>query len=126
MNNWQTFTGKERLTDEYEVKTFDNKAVSIGRAMTSVIFDKSDNEIAFSSILSFRAKKDWNRYSKLQKYYDEIEKYDFDTLDNFEFAIYDTYKNQEDKKKVKKLFGRLKKYIGKAQQQILIESKTFL
>jgi hypothetical protein len=126
MNNWQTFTGKERLTYQYEVKTFDNKVVSIGRAMTSAIFDKSDNEIDFSSILSFRAKKDWNRYNRLQKHYNELEKYDFDTLDNFEFAIYDTYKDQEDKKKVEKLFKKLKKHIETAQQQILTESKAFL
>jgi hypothetical protein len=126
MNNWQPFTGKERLTDQYEVKTFDNKVVSIGRAMTSAIFDKSDNEIDFSSILSFRAKKQWQQYNKLQKHYDELEKYDFDTLDNFEFAIYDTYKDQEDKKKVEKLFKKLRKHIETAQQQILTESKTFL
>lgn len=73
-----------------------------------------------------RAKKDMQRYRRLQKHYELLEKYDFETLDNFEFAIYDTYEEQEDRDKITKLFKKLTKHIEKAQKQILTESKTYL
>lgn len=72
------------------------------------------------------SKKDWGRYKKLQKYHQELEKYNFDALDNFEFAIYDTYTEQEDKDKISKVFEDLKNHLEIVQQQILLESKSYL
>lgn len=71
-------------------------------------------------------KKDMYRFNRLQKHYETLIEYDFEKLDDFEFAIYDTYELQEDRDKVTKLFEKLKKHIEKAQTQIVTESKTYL
>ena len=129
MNTWKTFNFKENfrhLDNTIEVKLYNNKVVSIWNIVGVTPLDKKGEEINTDDIGWFRAKKDLNRFNKLQKHYETLEKYDFDTLDNFEFAIYDTYIEQEDKIKIEKLFKKLTKHIEKVKEQILIESKTFL
>jgi len=109
-----------------ESKLNNGKVISVWQIVGGNVLDSRGEEINTDAILFFRAKKDMQRYKRLQKHYELLEKYDFDTLDNFEFAIYDTYKEQEDKDKITKLFKKLKKHIEKVQEQILIESKTYL
>lgn len=129
MNTWKTFNFKENfrnLDNTIEVKLYNNKVVSIWNVVGGTPLDKKGEEINTDDIGWFRAKKDLNRFNKLQKHHETLEKYDFDTLDDFEFAIYDTYTEQEDKDKITKLFKKLKMHIKIAQQQILIDSKLFL
>lgn len=129
MNTWKTFNFKENfrhLDNTIEVKLHNNKVVSIWNIVGGTPLDKKGEEINTDNIGWFRAKKDLNRFNKLQKHYETLEKYDFDTLDNFEFAIYDTYIEQEDKIKIEKLFKKLTKHIEKVKEQILTESKTYL
>ena len=128
MNNWREFNKQDyrKLNNKTEVKLFNGKVISISNVVGGNVLDSRNEEINTDDILFFRPKKDYNRYKKLQKHHELLEKYDFDTLDNFEFAIYDTYTQQEDRDKITKLFKKLKKHIEKAQEQILTESKTFL
>lgn len=129
MENWKEFTFKQNykeLNNTMEVKLNNGKVISIWNVVGGNVLDKNGEEIDLSSVLFFRAKKDINRYKKLQKHHELLEKYDFDTLDNFEFAIYDTYTEQEDRDKIAKLFKKLNRHIKKAQEQILTESKTYL
>lgn len=129
MNTWKTFNFKENfrhLDNTIEVKLHNNKVVSIWNIVGGTPLDKKGEQIDIKDIGWFRAKKDLSRFNKLQKHYETLEKYDFDTLDNFEFAIYDTYIEQEDKIKIEKLFKKLTKHIEKVKEQILIESKLFL
>ena len=70
--------------------------------------------------------KNITRYNSLQKYYELLQKYDFDTLDSFEYAIYDVYSDEESKKEVEQLFEKLKNHIEIAQTIILKESKEYL
>lgn len=126
---WEQFNFKENykeLNNNTEVKLNNGRVVCIWNIVGGNVLDKNGNEIDLSSVLFFRAKKDLTRYKKLQKHYELLEKYDFETLDNFEFAIYDTYTNHEDKNKIAKLFKKLNRYIEKAQEQILEESKKYL
>ena len=125
MNTWKTYN-KERLDNTIEVKLYNNKIVSIWIIVGGTPLDKKGEEINTEDIGWFRAKKDLNRYKTLQKHHETLEQYDFDTLDDFEFAIYDTYGNDDSKDKITKLFKKLKNYIEKAQEQILTESKKFL
>ena len=128
-NNWKEFNFKQNyreLNNTMEVKLNNNKVISIWNIVGGNVLDSRNEEINTDDILFFRPKKDYNRYKKLQKHHELLEKYDFDTLDNFEFAIYDTYTQQEDRDKITKLFKKLKNHIEKAQEQILIESKTYL
>lgn len=125
MNTWKTYN-KERLDNTIEVKLYNNKIVSIWNIVGGTPLDKKGEEINTEDIGWFRAKKDLNRYKTLQKHHETLEQYDFDTLDDFEFAIYDTYGNDDSKDKITKLFKKLKNYIEKAQEQILTESKKFL
>jgi len=66
------------------------------------------------------------RYKALQKHYELLDKYDSETLDNFEFAIYDTYTEQKDKDEIERLFKNLKKHIETAKTIQIIKSKTYL
>lgn len=70
--------------------------------------------------------KNITRYNSLQKYYELLQKYDFDTLDNFEYAIYDVYSDEESKKEIEQLFENLKNHIEVAQRAILKEVKEYL
>lgn len=129
MTNWKEFNFKQNyreLNNNMEVKLNNNKVISIWNIVGGNVLDSRNEEINTDDILFFRPKKDYNRYKKLQKQYELLEKYDFDTLDNFEFAIYDTYTEQEDRDSITKLFKKLKNHIEKAQKQILTESKTYL
>lgn len=129
MTNWKEFNFKQNyreLNNTMEVKLNNNKVISIWNIVGGNVLDSRNEEINTDDILFFRPKKDYNRYKKLQKQYELLEKYDFDTLDNFEFAIYDTYTEQEDRDSITKLFKKLKNHIEKAQKQILTESKTYL
>lgn len=129
MTNWKEFNFKQNyreLNNNMEVKLNNNKVISIWNIVGGNVLDSRNEEINTDDILFFRPKKDYNRYKKLQKHYELLEKYDFDTLDNFEFAIYDTYTEQEDRDSITKLFKKLKNHIEKAQKQILTESKTYL
>lgn len=126
---WKKFNFKENyreLNNTIEVKLNNGKVVSIWNLVGGNVLDSRGEEINTDDILFFRAKKNIQRYKKLQKHYELLEKYDFDTLDNFEFAIYDIYTEQEDRDKITRLFEKLKSHIEKAQEQILTESKTFL
>jgi len=126
---WKEFTFKQNyreLNNTMEVKLNNGKVVSIWNIVGGNVLDKNGGEINTNDILFFRAKKDWKRYKRLQKHHELLEKYDFETLDDFEFAIYDTYTEQEERDKITKLFKKLSKHMEKAQQQILTESKTYL
>jgi len=128
MNNWREFNKQDyrKLNNKTEVKLFNGKVISISNVVGGNTLDNKNQEININDIGWFRPKKNLERYKKLQKHYELLEKYDFDTLDNFEFAIYDTYTEQEDRDKITKLFKKLKLHIEKAQEQIINESKTFL
>jgi len=129
MNTWKTFNFKDnlrQLDNKIEVKLYNNKVVSIWNIVGGTLLNKKEEEINTDDIGWFRAKKDLNRYKTLQKHHETLEQYDFETLDNFEFAIYDTYGNDDSKDKITKLFKKLKKHIEIAQEQILTESKLFL
>lgn len=128
MNNWKPYnsTDFKHLNNNVEVKTYDGKVHSISMIVGGVVLKANGDKINTDDILSWRAKKDWNRYNKLQKHNELLNQYDFEKLDEFEFAIYDSYKNEEDKKKVEKLFKKLRKHIEAAQENIVKESKQFL
>jgi len=130
MTNWQEFKASEHFglvqNKDVDLKLFNGKVISVYQIVGVTILDNRNETISYKDIGWFSAKKDYNRYKKLQKHYELLEKYDFDTLDNFEFAIYDTYTEQEDRDSITKLFKKLKNHIEKAQKQILTESKTYL
>jgi len=129
MNTWKTFNFKEnfrQLDNTIEVKLYNNKVVSIWNTIGGTPLDKKGEEINTDDIGWFRAKKDLNRFIKLQKHNETLAEYDFEKLDAFEFAIWDSYTEQEDKDKIAKLFKKLKSHIEKAQDIILTESKTYL
>jgi len=129
MNTWKTFNFKENfrhLDNTIEVKLYNNKVVSIWNVVGGKPFNNKAEEINVNDIGWFRAKKDLNRYKTLQKHHETLEQYDFETLDNFEFAIYDTYTEQEDRDKITKLFKKLTKHIEAVRNIIEKESKKFL
>lgn len=105
MNTWKLYnsTDFKHLNNNIEVKTYDGKVHSISMVVGVTVFRGRDTKINTDDILFWRAKKDWNRYNKLQKHNEVLEQYNFEKLDEFEFAIHDSYKNEEDKKKVEKL-----------------------
>ena len=127
---WKEFNFKENyreLNNTMEVKLNNGKVISVWQIVGGNVLDSRGEEINIDDILFFRAKKDWNRYSTLQKYHQELNKYDEDTLNDFEWAILNAFEeDSEDYKKVEKLFKNLLKYTEKAQEQILIESKNYL
>ena len=128
--NWQEFKASEHFgllqNKDIDLKLFNGKVISVYQVVGVTVLDNKNDVISRNDIGWFCVKKDYNRYKKLQKHYELLEKYDFETLDNFEFAIYDTYTEQEDRDKITKLFNKLKLHIEKAQEQIIYESKTFL
>lgn len=130
MNNWQEFKASEHFclvqNKDIDLKLFNGKIISVYQVVGVTLLDNKNNEVSYKDIGWFCVKKDYNRYKKLQKHHELLEKYNFENLDNFEFAIYDTYTEQEDRDKITKLFKKLKNHIEKAQEQILIESKTYL
>ncbi len=74
-------------------------------------------------------RKDWNRYNSLQKHYKllTILDQDGDIIDDIDWAICSSLNIEfGDAEDLKKAFETIREYIEKAQQQILIESKTFL
>ncbi len=70
-------------------------------------------------------KNNIERFKKLQKYHSELKKYDFDTLDDFEYAIFDAYSDEQSKKEIAELFDKLKIHIEIAKNIILKESKEY-
>jgi|GEM_PF-4702413 len=129
---WKEFTFKRNyreLNNTIEVKLGNGKVVSIWNIVGGNALDKNGEEIDLSSVLFFRPKKDLEQYKKLQKYFELLQKYDEETLDELSFAISSSldisYNSLEDEK-LSKLFKKLNKYIKKSQEKILIESKTYL
>ena len=126
MNTWKTYN-KEKLDNTIEVKLYNNKVVSIWNTVGGgTPLNNRGEEINTDDVGWFRAKKDFKRFIKLQKHNEVLEKYSFEKLDAFEFAIWDSYSEQEDKDKIAKLFKKLKSHMERAQDIILTESKLFL
>ena len=127
---WQEFNFRQNyqeLNNKIEVKISNGKIISIWRLVGGNVLDNRGEKIDTDDILFFRRKKDLERYSKLQKYHQELVKYDFDTLNDFEWCVLNGFeRDSEEYKKVEKLFKKLLKYIEKAQENIITESKTFL
>jgi hypothetical protein len=128
METWIEYTNKDfyKLDKTFKVKLNSGKVVSIDMKVGSTLYDTSQNEIGTNDILFFAQKKDFNRYKKLQKHNETLAEYDFEKLDDLEYAIYDTYTKETDRVKITKIFEKLKKHISQAQEQIINESKTYL
>jgi hypothetical protein len=129
MNNWETFTPSQdfgKITKQTEIKTFDNKVHNVSDIVGVAILNKKKEPIEYKEIGWFRQKPDFKRFIKLQKHNETLAEYDFEKLDEFEFAIWDTYSEQEDRDKIAKLFKKLKLHIEKAQNIILTESRNYL
>ena len=123
-NQWQVFTKelKNKLSNSFklfELKTIKNKVISYEQLLR-------DNTLSYEDIGWIREKKDISRYKSLQKYHELLLKYDSDTIDDFEYAIYDVYSDEESKKEIEQLFEKLKNHIEIAQTIILKESKEYL
>jgi sulfur relay (sulfurtransferase) DsrC/TusE family protein len=134
MNNWQEFNFKEsyrHLNNTIEVKLFNGKAVSIWNVVGGKILDKNGEEINTDNIGWFRSKKDWDRFRELQKFnkiLTELDE-DGDILDEIDWAINSSLRLKLDEKETEKLskaFKTIRKYIFKAQEEIVTESKTYL
>ena len=127
---WQEFNFRQNyqeLNNKIEVKISNGKIISIWRLVGGNVLDNRGEKIDTDDILFFRRKKDLERYSKLQKYHQELVKYDFDTLNDFEWCVLNGFeRGSEEYGKIEKLFKKLLKYIEKAQENIITESKTFL
>lgn len=125
MNNWKPYnsTDFKHLNNNVEVKTNDGKVHSIWNIVGGKVLKFNGEEIATDDILFWREKKDWNRLNRLQKHNELLEQYDFEKLDDLEYVISFSCKDEE---KVEKLFKKLKKHIEVAQQNIRKESETYL
>lgn len=129
MNNWEKFTPSQdfrKITKQTEIKTFNNKIHKISNIIGVTILDKKYEPIEINEIGWIRQKPDFNRFISLQKHNETLSEYDFEKLDAFEFAIWDSYSEQEDKDKIANLFKKLKSHMEKAQDIILTESKSYL
>jgi len=65
-------------------------------------------------------------YKDSQKQYSILNNFDFDNIDNLEFAIYKSRVNQNEKKEVENIFEKLKNLIADAELYSIIESNNFL
>jgi len=129
MNNWETFTPSQdfdKINRQTEIKTFDNKIHNVSDIVGVTILNKKNESIQYKEIGWIRQKTDFKRFISLQKHNETLAEYDFEKLDAFEFAIWDSYSEQEDKDKIAKLFKKLKLHMEKAQDIILMESKNYL
>lgn len=128
MNKWKTFEKKDlrHLSSKLEVKMINGDVHSIDRIVGVAILKKDGSEIDWTDIQSWREKKNWGRYTALQRHYQLLQEYDFEKLDDFEFAIYDVYKNEENREEIAKIFKDLKEHIATAEELIRRESEVFL
>lgn len=127
-NTWKPYnkTDFKHLGSDIEVKTNDGKVHSISMIVGTTVFKGRDTEINVDEILFWRKKKDWNRFNTLQKHNQILVEFDEESLDDLEYAIYDSYENEEDKKKIEKLFKKLKRHIKVVEENIKKESKKYL
>lgn len=131
---WKEFNFKENykeLNNTMEVKLVNGKEVSIWQIVGGNLLDNRGNEIDTDYIVSFRAKKDLNRFKELQKLNEVLVVLDADgdILDEIDWAICSSLNlkfGEKETEKLNKAFKTIRKNIEKAQQQILTESKTYL
>lgn len=124
--NWKTYnkTDFKHLSNNIEVKTNNGKVYSIWNIVGTSVLKKNGEAIDVNDIISWREKKDLEKYKKLQQHYQLLSEYDFEKLDNLEFTISNNL--YKDKQKVEKLFKKLRKYIESAEHIIEKESKKYL
>ena len=65
-------------------------------------------------------------YKNSQKHYSILSNFDFENIDNLEFAIYKSLSDEKEKSEVEKLFEKVKNYISDAELFYIIESQNFL
>jgi hypothetical protein len=129
METWTRYTNKDYATldKSYKVKLTNGKVLSVDMKVGSTLYDTSHNEIETNDILCFTKKKDFTRFRALQKHNDTLAEYDIDKLNDFEWALLDTFgEGTEEYVKIEKLFKKLASYVEQAQTKTINESNTFL
>ena len=129
--NWQSYTNKDFYTLDkgFKVKLNSGEVKSISTKVGSSLFDNSHNKIDTDDILFFAPKQDFERFKRLQKHLDTLVAYDFEKIDELDFAITDSLKlefDSKEEKELRKIFAKLKNYIALAEQKIYQESKNYL